>query len=66
MAEVFGAERQLVVARELTKRFETLYRGTAVELAEQFDGESVKGEVVILAAGADKSVVVDPNEWRDA
>ncbi len=44
MAEVFGATRQIVVARELTKRFETLYRGTAAELADQFDGESVKAK----------------------
>ncbi|GLQ16897.1 16S rRNA (cytidine(1402)-2'-O)-methyltransferase [Maritalea porphyrae] len=66
VAEVFGATRQIVVARELTKRFETLYRGTAGELATQFEGENVKGEVVILSAGADKTAAIDPGEWRDA
>lgn len=64
MAEVFGPDRQVVVARELTKRFETLYRGTAGELADQFAGEAVKGEVVILVAGASKQAEIDPDEWR--
>lgn len=64
IAKSFGQDRLVVVARELTKRFETLYRGTAGELAEQFSGETVKGEVVILVAGARKMEQVDPNEWR--
>jgi len=64
LAEVFGPDRQVVVARELTKRFETLYRGTAGELADLFAGEAVKGEVVILVAGAGKQVEIDPDEWH--
>ena len=64
LAQVFGSDRQVVVARELTKRFETLYRGTAGELADEFAGETVKGEVVILVAGASKVAQVDPDQWR--
>jgi 16S rRNA (cytidine1402-2'-O)-methyltransferase len=66
MAEALGPDRQVVVARELTKRFETLYRGTAGDLAAQFHGETVKGEVVILVAGANKAAQINPDEWRDA
>ena len=47
---------QLVVCRELTKKFETIYRGTLEEVAKKIEcdkvGESVKGEfVIIIRAG---------------
>ncbi|MTI44328.1 16S rRNA (cytidine1402-2'-O)-methyltransferase [Roseibium hamelinense] len=48
MAEVLGPEREAVVARELTKRFETFERGTTAELAARFKGISTKGEIVVL------------------
>lgn len=51
MAAAFGAERQAVVARELTKKFETFRRGTLGGLAQQFAAEPApKGEVTILVA----------------
>ncbi|MCA9548905.1 MAG: 16S rRNA (cytidine(1402)-2'-O)-methyltransferase [Myxococcales bacterium] len=43
--------RRAVVARELTKRFETFERGTLAELAARFV-EAPKGEVVIVVEGA--------------
>ena len=43
-------ERTVVVARELTKRYETYYRGTAQELAEQIKNPP-KGECVLLLEG---------------
>ena len=46
--EYFGEERQAVVCRELTKRFEEVTRGTLAELAAAFDGREVKGEIVLL------------------
>jgi 16S rRNA (cytidine1402-2'-O)-methyltransferase len=54
-AEVLG-ERQAVVARELTKLFETVRRGTLPELAAQFAGEGPpKGEIVVLIGEATKA-----------
>ena len=47
-SEVFGADRQAVVARELTKKFEEIQRGTLGELCEAFASRSVKGEIVLL------------------
>ncbi|MES0884692.1 16S rRNA (cytidine(1402)-2'-O)-methyltransferase [Roseibium sp. SCP14] len=48
MSEVLGRNREAVVARELTKRFETFERGTLTELAQRFSDQQVKGEIVIL------------------
>jgi 16S rRNA (cytidine1402-2'-O)-methyltransferase len=41
-------DRPLVVARELTKMHETIYRGTAKEIVEQLASTSSKGEFVIV------------------
>ncbi|WP_305986530.1 16S rRNA (cytidine(1402)-2'-O)-methyltransferase [Roseibium sp. MMSF_3544] len=48
MADILGAGREAVVARELTKRFETFERGLLGDLPRRFDGTQVKGEIVIL------------------
>ena len=51
-AAVLGG-RQAVVARELTKLFETVRRGTLAELAAQFAAEGPpKGEIVVLIGEA--------------
>ena len=45
--EIFP-EREVVLARELTKKFEELLRGTPVELIEVTKKRSLKGEFVVL------------------
>ncbi|WP_204122600.1 16S rRNA (cytidine(1402)-2'-O)-methyltransferase [Lacticaseibacillus mingshuiensis] len=50
MQTVFG-DRQAVLARELTKKFEEFLRGTLSELAAAMS-EEARGEFVILVAGA--------------
>ena len=52
--EVFG-DRQAVVANDLTKKFERIYRGTLSELGEQFASEKIKGEFVVCIAGNSQS-----------
>ncbi len=54
LAQAFGAERAAVVARELTKRHETVYRGTLGELAQRSleDKDFARGEITIVVAGA--------------
>jgi 16S rRNA (cytidine1402-2'-O)-methyltransferase len=48
MARLLGPERNAVVCRELTKRFEEVSRGRLGSLAEDFAKREVKGEVVVL------------------
>jgi 16S rRNA (cytidine1402-2'-O)-methyltransferase len=43
-------ERQIVVARELTKIYEEFIRGSVSQVLEAVSGEKVRGEVVILIA----------------
>jgi 16S rRNA (cytidine1402-2'-O)-methyltransferase len=57
LKQVFG-ERKLVLARELTKKFEEFLRGTADELLERITSRGAKGEFVVLVSGMDG----DPQE----
>ena len=50
--EVFGRDRQGVICRELTKKFEDIKRGSLKELSEFYRDKNVKGEIVLLVAGA--------------
>jgi 16S rRNA (cytidine1402-2'-O)-methyltransferase len=52
MAEAFGAARPAAVARELTKRFEEVRRGTLAELAAHYAAEAARGEVAVVVGPA--------------
>lgn len=53
VAVAFGGGRQVVVLRELTKLFETIYRGSAAELVKQIvtDANMSRGEFVVVVEG---------------
>lgn len=53
MAEVLGGDRSVVVARELTKRYEEFTRGTLDEVTSFFKSHQIKGEFVIIVQGND-------------
>jgi len=45
-------ERQVCVARELSKKFEEYWRGTAAELSARAEKQPPRGEICLLVAGA--------------
>lgn len=53
LAVYFGPDRLACVSRELTKMFEENKQGTLQDLAVYFESKSVKGEIVIVVAGAE-------------
>ena len=48
LTEVLPPERQIMVCRELTKKFETIYRGPAKTVAERMKDE--RGEFVVVVS----------------
>jgi 16S rRNA (cytidine1402-2'-O)-methyltransferase len=48
------SDRQLCVARELTKKFEEFRQGTPSELLQHYQAHPPKGEIVLLIAAAAK------------
>lgn len=61
MRDVFGGEREVAVCRELTKKFEEVSRGPLDRLIADFQGRTLKGEIVVLVgrAGATDVAEVD-------
>lgn len=51
IASALGTERQVVIAREITKLYETYWRGTAAEAVKAFASPPL-GEIVVLVGGA--------------
>jgi 16S rRNA (cytidine1402-2'-O)-methyltransferase len=65
MSAAFGEVRQAAVALELTKRFERVHRGTLASLVRELSDQEIKGEAVIVTAGAEETTA-DPADWRAA
>ena len=61
MVEIFGLERKVCLARELTKTFETIRQLTLGEMLEfvREDLDQQKGEIVLVLEGAGKCSVSD-------
>lgn len=53
LVNVFGEERKVVLAREVTKRYEEFIRGTAKEVLDWADETQLRGEFVVMVAGND-------------
>ncbi len=51
MAEILGNDRNAVIARELTKKFEELQRGQLGDLAKILEQRRVKGEITVVVQG---------------
>jgi 16S rRNA (cytidine1402-2'-O)-methyltransferase len=55
MEAVIGPARPITVARELTKRFETIYRGSVADVRARLESDAggAKGEITLVLAGFD-------------
>ena len=51
--EAVLGDRKACLAREITKRYETFWRGSVSELVGRIGAETVRGEVVLVVAGAE-------------
>lgn len=62
MLEIFGAKRQAVICRELTKTHEEIIRGDLSELSNWCKRE-ILGEITLVVAGAQPVDNSDPEQW---
>ena len=62
MLEVFG-DRDISISREITKKFETVYRG---KLSDVIRNVSEKGEFVIVVSGCEEKVIDDNLSIKEA
>ncbi len=63
IVEVFGEERPLVLAREITKRYEEFARGTAKEALDWSLETELRGEFVVIVEGNEQ--VEQKKYWED-
>jgi 16S rRNA (cytidine1402-2'-O)-methyltransferase len=57
LQEVCGKDHLVSVSREISKQFETTYRGTLEDLIEQLGQGEVRGEIVLVVGPAEKSEI---------
>ena len=65
LVEVLGEKRRVVLARELTKRYEEFLRGTAVEAVQWAEENDIRGEFVLLVEGRSDGSGVPPKAVAD-
>lgn len=62
---VYG-DRRAAVANDLTKMFETMYRGRLSELIERFKTEPIRGEYVVVIEGLSEKDTSEQNAYSTA
>lgn len=62
----FGGERRIVLAREITKKFEEFLRGTVEEAVEWADANEVRGEFCLVIEGNAEPDVVETSTWWES
>ncbi len=54
LGEILGGNREVAVCKELTKLYETCWRGTVSQLTDTMDDKAIKGEFVVVVKGKEK------------
>ncbi|MBM4765328.1 16S rRNA (cytidine(1402)-2'-O)-methyltransferase [Bacillus sp. B15-48] len=63
MLEILGAERKVVLCRELTKKFEEFIRGNLDEAAKWVESGEVRGEFCLIVEGTTISEEEEKEDW---
>ena len=61
--EQLGSTRRIVLARELTKRFEEFLRGTLEEAVNWVESNTIRGEFCIVIDGSDGTIEEEQISW---
>ena len=61
--EVFGADREASVVREISKLHNTTHNGTLSELVDHFTAQAPRGEIVIVVAGCPPVATVKVDKY---
>jgi 16S rRNA (cytidine1402-2'-O)-methyltransferase len=61
LQKTFGSDRNMVIARELTKMFETIRAGNIADIISwvESDANQQRGEIVVIVAGVEKTEETD-------
>ncbi len=65
LSDILGADRQAALCRELTKKFEEVRRGSLQDLAEAYQDQTPKGEVVLLVDRS-HSPIINESDLEEA
>jgi 16S rRNA (cytidine1402-2'-O)-methyltransferase len=65
LSDVLGEGRNVVICRELTKKFEEVLTGTVADVLDQIGGRTLKGEIVVLIDRGDVAVM-NEDDVREA
>ena len=57
LVEVLGGERRIALCREMTKKYQEVFRGSLMELQNWITDREILGEVTLVIEGADPSAV---------
>lgn len=55
----YEIENEIVICREMTKKFETIYRGDATSLLSKIDDSDLKGEITLVISKSTKVIDFD-------
>ncbi len=61
IAEAYG-DREIAIARELTKKFEEVVTGSASELAERYTAQEPKGEIVLIVGPPSQQLAAETGD----
>ena len=64
-ADVFGADREASVVREISKLHNTTHHGTLSELVDYFTANAPRGEIVIIVAGCPPSTTAKVDKYAE-